>query len=114
MYLCFMIVTCHYLLKNTKINAITLYPFILLRKKKFRYNTVLLNHEKIHIRQQLECFVLFFYMIYLAEYFFLFIKFKNSYKAYRMISFEREAYDNEVDLEYLQRRKFWAFLKYWK
>jgi hypothetical protein len=33
-------------------------------------------------------------------------------EAYDNISFEREAYANEKDKDYLSRRKFWAFLKY--
>jgi hypothetical protein len=31
--------------------------------------------------------------------------------AYRNISFEREAYANEKDLDYLKRRSFFGFLK---
>jgi len=109
-----MIVTCRRLLKNTKINAITLYPFILLQKKDLKENKVLINHEKIHIRQQIELLVVFFYILYVSEYFIRWVQLQNRQKAYRAISFEREAYDHEDNMEYLSQRKYWSFTKYWK
>lgn len=107
-----MIVVCQKFLKNTKINGITLFPFIILRNTKDRNNKVLINHEKIHLRQQLELFVLFFYLWYVAEYYYHLIKIKDAHKAYRSISFEREAYANESNLEYLKNRKLLSFWKY--
>jgi hypothetical protein len=38
--------------------------------------------------------------------------FRNVNKAYKTISFEKEAYDNEGDLEYLKSRPFWNFINY--
>lgn len=38
----------------------------------------------------------------------------NSRTAYYNISFEKEAYEHEKDVEYLKRRKFWGFIKYFK
>lgn len=108
-----MILVCKFLLKNTKITAITLFPFILLRKKEFKSDVVLLNHEKIHLRQQLELLVVPFYILYLAEFGIRYLKLRNSDKAYRAISFEQEAYAEEADFEYLKHRKFWSFIKYW-
>ena len=109
-----MIIVCQKLLKNTKINGITLFPFIILRNPNDRDNKVLINHEKIHIRQQLELFVIFFYLWYVAEYYYHLIKIKDAHKAYRAISFEREAYANERDLDYLKNRKLLNFRKYLK
>ena len=37
---------------------------------------------------------------------------KFHYLAYKSISFEREAYAMENDLNYLQHRKLWSFWKY--
>jgi hypothetical protein len=37
---------------------------------------------------------------------------KDKNVAYRNISFEKEAYTNEKDLNYLQSRSFWKFLNY--
>ena len=107
-----MIIVCQSLLKNTKISGITLFPFILLRKKELLYNKTLLNHEKIHLRQQIETLVIPFYIWYLSEYYIKYLKYRDADKAYRNISFEREAYENDDNLNYLQKRKFWSFLKY--
>ena len=40
------------------------------------------------------------------------IQYKNRHKAYRNISFEREAYANEKDLDYLKSRPFWGFSRF--
>ena len=64
------------------------------------------NHEKIHTYQMKELLYIFFYLIYLFEYIYNFIKYKFNYKqAYRNISFEKEAYINEKNLEYTTNRK---------
>ena len=65
----------------------------------------LINHERIHTRQMKEMLFCFFYVAYLAEWLLMIFKFKfNSYEAYRNISFEREAYDNQYDMDYLKKR----------
>ena len=107
-----MIIIGHKLLKNTKITAITLFPFIILKKAADRSNPVLINHEKIHLRQQAELLVIFFYLWYLVEYYYWLYRLRDSFMAYKYISFEREAYAMEDDPDYLQTRKFWNFLKY--
>lgn len=38
---------------------------------------------------------------------------RDFYKAYRAISFEKEAYENESDLNYLKNRKSCQWIKYW-
>lgn len=105
-----MIIVCQTILKNTKINGITLFPFILLRNKLDKDNEILINHEKIHIRQQLELLIIFFYLWYILEYFYWYIKLRNGYLAYKSIRFEKEAYDNERNINYLKHRKLWSFL----
>ncbi len=92
--------------------GITLYPFIFLKQKKLTKNKTLLNHEKIHLKQQLELLIIFFYLFYVLEWLFKFIRYKNSYIAYKNISFEKEAYINEANLYYLKKRKLWAFTSY--
>lgn len=82
--------------------------------KGCKENKVLLNHERIHLRQQIELLVIPFYLWYGIEFVVRFFQYKNWDKAYRTISFEREAYDNESDLEYLKKRKFWRFWKFLK
>ncbi len=90
--------------------GIALFPFILLASKQ--PSKKLINHEKIHIRQQIELLVLPFYFWYLIEFGIKFIKYQNFHKAYLHISFEKEAYRHEASPEYLKKRKFWAFLRY--
>ena len=75
-------------------------------------NRVLINHEKIHTKQQSEMFLVFFYLWYLIEYLIRIIQYKEVRKAYRNISFEREAYSNERNLKYLEHRKPFSFIQY--
>lgn len=107
-----MIIVCQKPLKKLKINGIAFFPFIFIRKPEDKENNVLINHEKIHLRQQLELLVIFFYIFYVIEYYYRLFKFKNSYLAYRSISFEREAYMMEHDPNYLKKRKPWDFRKF--
>lgn len=92
--------------------GITLFPFIIFSDKNYKGNLVLLNHEKIHIRQQLELLVVLFYIWYGIEFLVRYFQYKNWNLAYRNISFEREAYTNEKDLNYLKKRSFWKFYDY--
>ena len=89
----------------------TFFPFVFLKYRKDTDNEVLLNHEKIHIKQQLEMLVVPFFIWYFLEFLYRLIQFRKRNIAYRNISFEREAYENEKDLNYLQSRPFWRFLK---
>lgn len=92
--------------------GITLYPFIFLKQKELKNNSILLNHEKIHLKQQAELLIIFFYILYGLEWFYKLAKYKSKIKAYQNLSFEREAYHNETNLNYLKTRKTWAFLNY--
>lgn len=92
--------------------GLTLYPFIFLKREDLKGNPVLINHEKIHLKQQRELLIIFFYFFYLIEWFIRLLIYRQASLAYKNISFEREAYQNEYNLEYLQNRKFWAFLNY--
>ena len=78
--------------------AITIWPFIFVRKE-CSFNEEDLNHENIHGKQQKELLLIFFYLIYLIEWIF---------KGYKNISFEKEAYSNENNLDYLKNRKSYA------
>ena len=73
-----------------------------------------INHEEIHTAQMKEMLYLFFYLWYVMEWLVRLIQFRDAKKAYRAISFEREAYANERDMGYLQGRKLWAWVKYLK
>ncbi|MDR3272274.1 MAG: hypothetical protein LBT29_02160 [Flavobacteriaceae bacterium] len=93
--------------------GMAIFPFIFVRYKEMKENQTLINHERIHLRQQIELLWIFFFLLYFGEYLVNFIKFRNSDRAYRSISFEQEAYFNEKNLSYLQHRKFWNFLRYY-
>jgi hypothetical protein len=92
--------------------GLTLYPFVFLKYKSDKENAVLLNHERIHIRQQIELLVVPFLVWYIVEYFVRLIQFRDRNLAYRNISFEREAYQYEKNLTYLKQKSFWSFVKY--
>ncbi|AUP78645.1 hypothetical protein [Flavivirga eckloniae] len=92
--------------------GLTIFPFVFLKSKHLRHRTVLINHERIHLRQQMEMLVFLFYFMYIVEFLVRLIQYKKWRLAYRNISFEREAYANEFNLDYLKQRSFWSFLKY--
>lgn len=92
--------------------GITIFPFMFLKTQSLKHNVVLLNHEKIHLRQQLELLVIPFFVIYILEFLIRLIKYRNWNLAYRNISFEREAYINEKDLDYLKSRPYLNFKNY--
>lgn len=92
--------------------GLSLWPFIFLKSDAFKEDTVLINHEKIHLRQQEELLILPFYILYISEWLLRSIWYLDSYRAYQNISFEREAYSNESQSDYLSQRKSFSFIKY--
>lgn len=99
-------------LLSGRFKGISLWPFVILENQQLKQDEYFLNHEKIHLRQQLELLVLFFYVWYAIEFFIRYLNYGNGLSAYRNISFEREAYRRENDLDYLKNRSVWAFLKF--
>lgn len=93
-------------------SGITLFPFVLVKYRIDKENKVFVNHEKIHLCQQLELFIFPFFVWYLLEFLVRLIQYKKVGLAYRNISFEREAYANEKSLTYLKQRSFWRFWYY--
>lgn len=89
-----------------------LFPFIILSDKRFLENVTLINHERIHLRQQAELFVIPFYLWYGIEFLIRLMKFRDRKKAYRSISFEAEAYTEEDTPRYLEDRTPFSFTKY--
>ena len=92
--------------------GMTVFPFVVVRDRNAQNYLVLMNHERIHLRQQMELLVLPFFVFYGLDYLVKLIKYRDRKKAYLHIVFEREAYENEKDLAYLKSRSFWKFLKY--
>ncbi len=106
----FVVVVSWLFAKNFR--GLAIYPFIFLRDKSLKENTKVINHECIHLRQQIEMLWALFFLWYGIEFLIRWIQFKNPMVAYFNISFEKEAYANEIDLNYLKNRKFWSFTKY--
>ncbi|WP_166920045.1 hypothetical protein [Flavobacterium poyangense] len=105
------LIVAKYLIPNGY-RGMTVFPFVFVKYDGDKGNKVFLNHEKIHLRQQLEMLVIPFFVWYFLEYLVRFIQYKNAEKAYLNISFEREAYANEADLNYLKSRSFFQYWHY--
>jgi len=90
--------------------AMTLWPFIFVKGKMPA--DYVINHEKIHLRQQAETLLLFFYIIYGISWIVQYIKLRDAHTAYRNIIMEREAYSKQRDADYLKSRPFWAWTKF--
>lgn len=104
------IVVRHFFYRNYV--GLCLWPFIILRSHSLRQDSTLINHERIHLRQQAELLLLFFYLFYFLEWILKSLWYLDFYKGYRNISFEREAYLHEKNLDYLAGRSPYGFMKY--
>lgn len=92
--------------------GLSLWPFIILKNSTLKKDAVLIHHEHIHLKQQKELLLVFFYVLYILEWLLRSLWYLDTYKAYQNISFEREAYANEVHLNYVAQRKPFSFIKY--
>lgn len=91
--------------------GLTVFPFVVVGDALDKENSVLVNHERIHLRQQLELLILPFFVWYLLDFLVKWMRYRNWNDAYRNIIFEREAYANEKSPDYLKSRPFWNFLR---
>lgn len=113
--------------------AVTIWPFIFVRRSAW-YSNDKDRHERIHGCQQLEMLLVgmmlaaalaavgcgwwsllalpLFYLWYGMEYLVRLCITRDHDRAYRSISFEQEAYDHERDQDYLQHRRWYAWLRY--
>ena len=91
-----------FILRMNSIRALAFYPFIIIPSTT-KIDDVLINHETIHLKQQAEMLIIPFYICYLIALY---------RKGYMEISFEKEAYANENDLNYLKKRRIFSFTKY--
>lgn len=106
--------------------GLTIFPFIFVSKKHWnhpkyrdqngRLQKVLINHETIHFKQQIETLVLPFFILYIGHYIWnIFTKYGFDFnKCYRNVVFEKEAYDKERDFKYPEYRHPWGFWKYFR
>lgn len=96
------------LLLPKRFAAVNLFGILLCRKET-KVTPKIINHERIHTAQMIEMFVVFFYLWYVVEWL-LRLPFKGN--AYRNISFEREAYCHDDNLDYLKSRRCFAWWKF--
>lgn len=88
--------------------AINLFGILFVRKG-VKVSEEMINHEAIHTAQMKEMLYVFFYLWYVIEW--IVRLFKNG-DAYRNISFEREAYANENNRDYLTNRKMYNWINF--
>jgi hypothetical protein len=93
--------------RKWKFTAITLFGLVFTADLRY-VDRYVRNHELIHCQQQLEWLYVPFYLLYLGEWLWHLIRLRDCDKAYRAISFEREAYAHEHDLDYPGSRKHYA------
>lgn len=88
-----------------------LYPFMIFKSERTKKDIIVIRHEKIHFKQQLELLIIPFYIVYLLHYTLNLMKYRNTRRAYFNICFEKEAYQNDQDPDYLENRKPFAWLR---
>jgi hypothetical protein len=91
------------------IYAITLYPYVFIKDEG---NPTVINHEKIHLEQQRELWLIGFYFLYILYWLIGKVKGMSNTGAYHSIPFELEAYENDEDEDYLKNRKRFAWRSY--
>jgi hypothetical protein len=92
--------------------GMAVFPFILVKETRFKGYRAFMNHEKIHLVQQLELLLIGFYVLYLLHYFYNLLKYSDHNKAYLNIIFEKEAYLMEAQADYIHQRSFCNWVKF--
>lgn len=91
-----------------RFKAINLFGVIFTRKD-ITLSCRVLNHEKIHTAQMKEMLYIGFYVWYIIEWL---IRLFMKGNAYRNISFEKEAYKHQNELDYDKLRNRFEWLKH--
>jgi len=80
--------------------GIVLYPYVLISLSEYEAKKQhVLHHERIHVQQARKNTILLFYSTYLYERILNMFRYRNFSKAYRNISYEKEAYEKQNDIE---------------
>lgn len=87
--------------------AITLFPFVFYKGAPMDDRD--LRHETVHLCQQLVLLVIPFYVLYLLFWLAALLRYRNWYRAYRAIPFERSAYrlESTKNLSFVTRAFDW-------
>lgn len=124
------------LLAFSSCHTITIGPFVLSKRPEEKITQEVKNHECTHARQWIEMTVisgliiwllilscelspwwlilaaLAFYIWYVIEFLIRLCILKKSNKAYKAVSFEKEADENEGNNNYLENCCYFAWIKY--
>ena len=105
-----------------KFTYINLFGVLFTKKNSLLIRRSVLNHESIHTEQYKDLGYILYLPLYILEWivkipfgwFYTKAKYgrKISNIAYRSISFEQEAYYNQYDYDYLNKRKRYSWVKY--
>lgn len=96
----------HWLPKLIKVEAITLYPFVLFsRDKQSALLRRTIAHECVHVAQIRKVGVIKFYVTYLYEYLRNLAKCRDHNLAYFAISYEQEAFAKQDKFPILPEAK---------
>lgn len=87
--------------------AINLFGYLFCRPNA-KITDITINHEQIHTEQMKEMLYVPFYLWYGVEWL---VKLFCKGNAYRNLSFEREAYSNQYNLDYLKQENIIVGLK---
>ena len=80
--------------------GIVLYPYVLISLSEHEARKqYVLHHERIHVQQVRKNTILKFYFIYLYERIINVCKYWNLSKAYRNISYEKDAYERQNSIK---------------
>ncbi len=95
--------------------GIGFFPFLIIRQnlKLPHKRQELINHEKIHLVQQIELLIVGAFLLHLLEYLYArFIKKLSKRDSYYFPATEQEAHRNAMNQHYLTQRKIYAVLHY--
>ena len=92
-----------------EIGAITLGPIVISRDEM---SEITKRHETIHFQQFLELAFVGFIILYFGYWLWNLIRGDSGESAYYNIPFEKEAYYNDEDENYLQNRKRFIWIHY--
>lgn len=93
--------------------GLSFFIFIWIRKEP-QDQTQLVRHEKIHFWQQVEMLFIFHWLFYALFYLVGRVNGQCHYIAYRYNPFELEAFTNDHDVDYLRKRRPFAWMGFIK
>lgn len=94
-------------------HGLNLFGIVFVQRRWGKMQPSELNHESIHSCQQWEMTYVLFYLWYGLEFLIRLVQYRfHAGTAYYNISFEREAYSNEHNLNYLHERRHMAWMRY--